>query len=65
MPFETNVNIVIYDIQVRKVAQLVNNIQTMGTYSVTWNAGNQHSGMYFVKMITGNVVKTQKLMLIK
>ena len=40
-------------------------IGEVGYHSVDWNADNHPSGMYFVKMIAGDYVNTQKLMLIK
>jgi len=36
-----------------------------GYYSVVWNADAQASGVYFVKMMAGEYISTQKLMLIK
>ena len=36
-----------------------------GYHSIAWNADNQASGVYLVKMIAGEYIRTQKLMLIK
>ena len=36
-----------------------------GYHTVQWNADNHASGVYFVKMIAGEYVDTQKLMLLK
>ena len=36
-----------------------------GYHSITWNADAHSSGVYFVKMIAGEYIDTQKLMLIK
>ena len=36
-----------------------------GYHSVIWNADNNASGVYFVKMVAGDFVNTQKLMLVK
>ena len=61
-----HVEIMVYDATGRLVDELVNQHQTAGyDYSVTWNASNQASGMYFAKMVVGDVVKTQKLVLMK
>ena len=49
----------------KQVESIVNEFQTPGYYSVSWNAENQPSGVYFVKMIAGEYVITQKLMLVK
>ena len=60
-----HVEIMIYDAAGRLVEELVNGHQDGGSYSITWNASNQASGMYFVKMVAGDVVQTQKLVLLK
>ena len=59
------VEIMIYDAAGRLVQELVNQNQTAGSHSITWNASNQASGMYFAKMIAGDVIQTQKLVLLK
>jgi hypothetical protein len=60
-----HVEIMIYDAAGRLVEELVNGHQDGGSYNVTWNASSQASGMYFVKMVAGDVVQTQKLVLLK
>jgi len=63
---DSYVEIMVYDATGRLVDELVNQHQTAGyNYSVTWNASNQASGMYFAKMVVGDVVQTQKLVLLK
>jgi hypothetical protein len=62
---ESHVEIMIYDAAGRLVEELVNGHQDGGSYSISWNASNQASGMYFAKMIAGDVVQTQKLVLLK
>jgi hypothetical protein len=59
------VEIMIYDATGRLVEELVNGHQDGGSYNITWNASNQASGMYFAKMVAGDVVQTQKLVLLK
>ena len=60
-----HVEIMIYDAAGRLVEELVNGHQDGGSYSITWNASNQASGMYFVKMVAGDIAQTQKLVLLK
>ena len=60
-----HVEIMVYDATGRLVDELVNQQQTAGYHSVTWNASNQASGMYFAKMVAGDVIQTQKLVLLK
>ena len=43
----------------------INEFQSPGDHSINWNADSYPSGMYFVKMIAGDYVNTQKLMFIK
>jgi len=47
------------------VASLINEFQTPGYHSVDWDADNHPSGVYFVKIVAGRYINTQKLMLIK
>ena len=59
------VNLSIHDLQGREVASLVSGMMDAGYHSVNWDASNHGSGMYFVKMISGENVQTRKLMLVK
>jgi len=66
LEIDGHVEIMIYDATGRLVQELVNGHQEGGKeYSITWDASNQASGMYFAKMIAGDVVQTQKLVLLK
>ena len=60
-----HVEIMIYDAAGRLVEELVNGHKDGGSYSVNWNASSQASGMYFVKMVAGDIAQTQKLVLLK
>ena len=59
------VEIMVYDAAGRLVDELINQNQEAGYHSITWNASNQASGMYFAKMVVGDVVQIQKLVLLK
>jgi len=65
VPTDIQVDIKVYNIQGGEIANLVNNYFSAGNHSVIWNADTHSSGVYFVKMVAGNFVNTQKLMLIK
>ncbi len=65
IPQDMHVNLSVYDINGRVVAELVNEMKTGNTYSVSWNANGYASGEYFVKLAAGEVVHTQKIMLVK
>ena len=62
-----HVNLSVFDIRGRLVAELVNEIQSgsSDSYNVMWNADTHSSGMYFVQLRAGNTVKNQKIMLLK
>jgi len=47
------------------VTTLVEGRQTAGTHSVTFNASNLSSGVYFYRLTAGSYVLTKKLMLLK
>ena len=65
LSFDSEVSIQIYNLQGRVVETLVGGYMEAGYHSVTWNADNFSSGVYFVKMTTGNHISTQKLLLVK
>jgi hypothetical protein len=59
------VTLKVYDILGREVKTLVNERQSAGTHSVTFNAAGLSSGVYFYRISTGSFVQTKKLMVIK
>ena len=65
LPVDSKVSIQIYNLQGRVVETLASQFMQAGYHSVTWNADNFSSGVYFVKMATGDYVSTQKLLLVK
>ena len=65
LPVDAAVYIIIYDLQGRKTAELVNELKTAGYYTLKWDASDHASGIYFVKLMTSEFTKTQKLVLVK
>ena len=65
MPIESEISLEIYNLQGRIVEVLASGNMKPGDHSVPWNADSHSSGVYFVKMIAGDYVDTQKLMLLK
>ena len=59
------VRLIIYDALGREVATLVNEQQSPGIYEVVFDASNFSSGTYFYRLISGNNVKTMKMILLK
>jgi hypothetical protein len=65
LPTQSEVALSIYNLQGREVATLIDANMDAGYHSVVWNADSYSSGVYFVKMVTGEFVNTQKLILVK
>lgn len=59
------VTLKVYDVLGNEVAALVNEEKQAGTYSVSFNAGNLASGIYFYSISAGNFHQTKKMLLIK
>jgi len=59
------VQVAVYDLNGRMVAELVNSWQSAGSYPVVWDAQELSSGVYMVNMTTGDYSTVQKVMLIK
>ena len=60
-----NVSISIYDIYGRLITTLVNSYFNPGHHSMSWNANSYASGVYIIKLIAGEFIDTQKIMIIK
>ena len=70
MPTMSNVKIVLFDVQGREVAELVNKEFSAGQYQTIWNGQNAQgtampAGIYFARMITSEYASTVKMLLIK
>ncbi len=61
----SHMNLSVYDISGRKVAELVNGWRDVGRHEVTFDASNLTSGIYLVHLQTGDFTVTQKLILMK
>ena len=65
LPKVSNVSLKVYDVLGREVATLVNAKQAAGSYQVTFNMDRYASGIYFVRLVAGKYVHTEKMMLLK
>tara|TARA_S200000501_G_C20808566_1_gene737332 strand:+ start:11 stop:1282 length:1272 start_codon:yes stop_codon:yes gene_type:complete len=70
LPESGFVNITVYDINGRKIKELMNSSQSAGFKSVTWDATNMmgqpiSAGMYLYTIQTDNFLETKKMMYIK
>jgi hypothetical protein len=55
----------VYDLLGREVATLFQGMKQAGTYSITWDARNYPSGIYFYRLQSGLTVETKRMVLIK
>ncbi|MBS1492017.1 MAG: T9SS type A sorting domain-containing protein [Bacteroidetes bacterium] len=69
LPFDSKVEIRLYDVMGREVMTLENSVQTAGYHSVVLNASTLSSGIYFYKLIANSneqqFSKTLKMLLVK
>jgi hypothetical protein len=61
----STVRLVVYDLLGREVAILVNERQTPGRYSVSFDGSRLASGMYIYRLTAGDFVRTRKMLLTK
>ena len=65
IPTDMNVDLKVYDIRGRIVGELMSGMQMADEYKVAWDADHSASGIYFVKLVAGSEIHTQKITLIK
>ena len=65
IPKAGNVELKVYDILGREVAQLVNGYKNAGTYTVNFDAHRFASGVYIYRLISSSFVSVKKMMLLK
>ncbi len=59
------VNLIVYNVLGQEVAQLVNQNQSLGKYSVKFNAANLPSGVYIYKLQAGEFSDVKQMLLTK
>ena len=62
---KSRIELDVFDIRGSHIAQLVNGDQNPGSYQIRFDAGGLASGIYIVKLVTGAVVQTRKMNLLK
>jgi hypothetical protein len=55
----------IVDISGRIIETLINGEFLSGEHKIQWNAGNQPSGVYFIRLESGEKLETQKIVFMK
>jgi len=61
----SKVSLKVYDILGNEIKTLVNEEKPAGTFEITFNASELTSGIYFYRLVAGNIVATKKMVLIK
>ncbi len=59
------VSLIVFDVLGRELRTLVNEVKTPGEYSVSFDASDLGSGVYFYRLRAGEFVETRKLVLMK
>ena len=59
------ITITIYNINGRELETLINTNLNPGNYSLDWNASHYPSGVYFIRMDSGEFTQVQKVALVK
>ena len=62
---QTEIDLAVYDILGRKVTTLFSGSVNAGTHRITWNAGDQTSGVYFYRLTTIDTEATGRMTLLK
>jgi hypothetical protein len=65
LPVSSDVRLEVYNLLGNKVATLVDGEQQAGYRSVTWDASEVSSGIYFYKLSAGDFTETKRMMLVK
>ena len=65
IPETGNTKLTVFNIMGEAVANLVDGVVPAGGHTVSWNAANMPTGVYFYRMESGNFSQTRKLLLVK
>ena len=65
LPISSDVSLIIYNITGQEVIRLVNENQIEGNHSVSLDASQFPSGIYFYRLQAGDFVQTRKMVLLK
>ena len=62
---DNKIKISVYDLNGREISSLLNQKISSGNYSIIWNARNQPSGVYFIRLEGKEFYDIKKVMLLK
>jgi hypothetical protein len=61
----SDVSLNVYNVMGQRVATLVNEVKSPGTYEITWDAQDMASGIYYYRLRAGGAVLNKQMTLIK
>ena len=65
IPETGNTKLTVFNIMGEAVANLIDGVVSAGAHTVSWNAANMPTGVYFYRLESGNFTQTRKLLLVK
>jgi hypothetical protein len=65
IPYESNVSVDVYNVNGQLVENIYNSFNEPGSAEIVWNAKDNPSGLYFVKIKSLQGILTHKITLIK
>ena len=65
LPQQEKVELIVYDILGRKVAELVSEMMEAGKYNIDFDGSELSSGTYIYKIIAGSFTESKKMLLVK
>ena len=65
IPETAGAKLTVFNIMGEAVANLVDGVVSAGGHTVSWNAANMPTGVYFYRLESGNFSQTRKLLLVK
>ncbi len=65
VPKVSTVSLKIFDILGSEVRELVHEEKAAGEYEINFNAAGLSSGLYFYQLISGSIISTKKMLLVK
>lgn len=65
IPKTSHVTVTVYDLLGREVETLLHEDLDPGRHEIQWDAGETPSGIYFVRMVSGDMTRTRKLTVLR
>ena len=65
LPMDGHVQLAAYDIRGKEVDMIFEGAQSVGQHSYTWDASNLPSGVYYIRLQAGEMLTSQKALLVK